>query len=47
MALEAARAREGEDRATFLSWLRTADPDLAREVEAVLRGETPPHDAVP
>ena len=47
MALEAARAREGEDRVIFLSWLRTADPDLAREVEAVLGGETPPCDAAP
>jgi hypothetical protein len=39
MALEAALTRDGAERETFLAWLRTADPDLAREVEARLSAE--------
>lgn len=39
MALEAVRAREGEDRRAFLAWLRAADPDLAVEVEERLAAD--------
>ncbi len=36
MAVEAALSREGDEREVFLAWLRTADPELAREVETRL-----------
>lgn len=44
MALDAARARDGEERGAFLAWLRTADPELAREVEARLGEDAGPTD---
>ncbi|MFO7589089.1 MAG: hypothetical protein R6X22_13660 [Gemmatimonadota bacterium] len=45
LALEAALAREGDERAAFLKWLRAADPELCLDVEARLvprRGDRPP-----
>ena len=47
MTLEVALSREGEERGAFLAWLRTADPELAREVEARLAGDDDPPDRDP
>jgi hypothetical protein len=47
MTLEVALSREGDDREAFLSWLRAADPDLAREVEARLGSDVTGADQAP
>jgi len=47
MTLAVALSRQGAERETFLAWLRTADPDLAREVEARLAGEAAGPDRAP